>query len=186
MQLAEIIKERRSVHLFEDRPVPLELITELLDTAVWGPNHKLTQPWRFIVVHGNGKRRIADYVIQNAGKRERDPAKLEELQQRLSAKMLAVPMFVLLVMKEHPHPVVREEDYASASCLIHNLSLLCWEQGLGMVWETYGLIHEEGYREMLGVQPGEKIVGSLHIGYPGKVPAAQPRIPARERLTVIE
>ena len=186
MQLAQIIKERRSVHLFEDRPVSLELVTELLDTAVWVPNHKLTQPWRFIVVHGDGRRKIAEYVRAQAANRERDPAKLEELQQRLSAKMLGVPMFVLLVMKEHPHPVVREEDYASASCLIHNLSLLGWEHGLGMVWETYGMIHEESYRDMFGVQPGEKIVGSLHIGYPAKVPAAQPRIPARERLTVFE
>lgn len=47
-------------------------------------------------------------------------------------------------------------------------------------------MYQSEFRAALGVQPGEKIVGVLHVGYPQKVPAAQPRISAADRLTIIE
>lgn len=186
MELAQLIRERRSIHQFEDHPVPVELVKELLDTAVWVPNHKLTQPWRFVLVHGEGRRKLAEASRACAEKREREPQKSKELGQKFYDRFMSVPVFLAVVMKEHPHPVVREEDYASTSCIIHNFSLLAWERGLGLVWETYPLLHAPEFREALGVQPGEKIVGSLHLGYPAKVPAAHPRIPAAQLLTVID
>lgn len=186
MELAQLIRDRRSVHQFEDRPVSIELVKELLDTAVWVPNHKMTQPWRFVIVQGEGRRRLADIARSGAEKRERDPEKSKELGQKFYDRFMSVPMFVAVVMTENTHPVVWEEDYASTSCIIHNFSLLAWEQGLGLVWETYPLLHSPEFREALSVKPGEKIIGSLHLGYPAKVPAAQSRIPAAELLTIID
>lgn len=184
MDLARLIKERRSVHQFEDRSVSPELVTELLDTAVWVPNHKMTQPWRFVMIHGEGRRRLAE--IARTGAEKRDPANAQELGAKFYNRFMSVPMYVAVVMKEDTHPVVREEDYASASCLIHNFSLIAWEQGLGLVWETYPLLHNPEFRDAFGVRPGEKMIGSLHLGYPAKIPQPQPRIPARELITVID
>ncbi|TXK80630.1 nitroreductase [Paenibacillus sp. N3.4] len=186
MELAQLLKERRSVHVFENRPVALELVKELLDTAVWVPNHRMTQPWRFVIVQGEGRRKLADIVRTLREKNESDPAKAKEIGQKFYDKFMSIPMFLAVVMTEHTHPVTREEDYASTSCLIHNFSLLAWEQGIGLVWETYPLLHLTEFREALGVKPGEKIVGSLHVGYPAQVPAAQKRKSARELVTLIE
>ncbi|NHN29679.1 nitroreductase family protein [Paenibacillus agricola] len=186
MQLTQLLKERRSVHRFQDREVPIELVTELLDTAVWVPNHKMTQPWRFVIVHGEGRKRIAEISRTAVGKRERDPEKSKELGQKFHDKFMAVPMFVVVLMKESPAITVREEDYASTSCLIHNFSLLAWEQGIGLVWESYPLLSDNAFRTALGIQPGERAIGSLHVGYPEQIPAAQPRIPAAELITIIE
>ncbi|ASS73694.1 nitroreductase [Tumebacillus algifaecis] len=186
MELTQLIQARRSIHQFEDRPVDLELVKNWLNTALWVPNHKMTQPWRFVVVQGEGRRKLADVARAGAEKRERDPQKSKELGQRFYDRFLAVPLFVAVVMKEDPNPAVREEDYASTSCLIHNFSLLAWEQGVGMVWETYPLLHAPEFRAAFGVGPGERIVGSLHVGYPAKVPDAKPRIPVEQLLTVID
>ncbi|SFM05633.1 Nitroreductase [Paenibacillus sp. 1_12] len=186
MNLAQLLKERRSVHRFQSREVPVELVTELLDTAVWVPNHKMTQPWRFVIVRGEGRKRIAEISRNNVGKRERDPEKAKELGQKFYDKFMAVPTFVVVVMKENPAISVREEDYASTSCLIHNFSLLAWEQGIGLVWESYPLLSDNAFREALGIEPGERAIGSLHVGYPEQIPNAQPRIPAAERITVID
>lgn len=185
MELARLMKERRSVHVFEDRPVPQQLLEQILDTAVWVPNHKMTQPWRFILVIGEGRRRFARLGEALAAARERNPDKRAEFARKFYDKMMAVPAFLIVVMKEDPQLSVREEDYASTSCIIHNIGLLAWEQGLGLVWETYGFMHSPQFREALGICPGEKTVGSLHIGYPAKIPPAQPRIPAAERLTIL-
>ncbi|MBQ11482.1 MAG: hypothetical protein CMJ45_08030 [Planctomyces sp.] len=35
---------------FQDNPVVKEVVERLLSTAVWAPNHRLTEPWRFFVV----------------------------------------------------------------------------------------------------------------------------------------
>ncbi|MDQ7860458.1 nitroreductase family protein [Peribacillus frigoritolerans] len=76
--------------------------------------------------------------------------------QRGYNKLISVPMFVAVIMEENPNPMTREEDYAATSALIQNFSLLAWEQGIGMIWETYGMIHSDEFREALGVKPGEK------------------------------
>ncbi|GGD83965.1 nitroreductase family protein [Paenibacillus nasutitermitis] len=185
MELAKLLKERRSVHVFEDREVPLETVQELLETAVWVPNHRMTQPWRFVIIYGDGRKRLGALNPRGKGGFEKDPAKVAEMAQKFHNKMMGVPMYVVVLMKEHPVLGVREEDYASTSCIIHNLSLLLWEQGIGMVWESYGFMHDTGYREAVGACPGEKVVGSLHLGYPERVPAAQARIPASQLTTVI-
>lgn len=186
MELARLLRERRSVHVFEDRPVSLELVGELLDAAVWVPNHRMTQPWRFVAVRGEGRMRLVEAARAIQERREKDPEKRKEAGNRMAGKLMGVPLLLLVVMREDPNPVTREEDYASCACIIHNLSLLAWEQGLGAVWETYPLLVHPLFREALEVGAGEKIVGSVHIGYPAKVPAAQSRIPAAERLTVID
>jgi nitroreductase len=186
MELAQLIRERRSVHRFEQKEVCLPLIQELLDTAVWAPNHKMTQPWRFVIVHGEGRKRIAEIARRSSSKRERDPEKADELGERLYAKLMSVPLFIVVLMKEDPVIATREEDHASTSCLIHNFTLLAWEQGLGLVWETYPMMHDSPFREALGIMPGERAVGSLHVGYPSQIPAPQARIPAAQLITVID
>ncbi|MBP1966120.1 nitroreductase family protein [Paenibacillus aceris] len=186
MELTKLIRERRSVHQFEDRPLSVEFVTELLDTAVWVPNHRMTQPWRFVIILGEGRQKLAEIVRKFREANEPDPEKAKEIGQKLYNKFMSVPMFIAVVLQVNANPTIAEEDYASAACLIHNFSLLAWEKGIGMVWETYPLLKVEAFREAFGVKPGERIIGSLHTGYPGRILSAQERIPAGERLTVIE
>jgi nitroreductase len=46
----EIIKTRRSIRRFLDKPVPLEVLDELLEAARWAPSGGNSQPWVFVVV----------------------------------------------------------------------------------------------------------------------------------------
>ena len=186
MEVAQLIRDRRSVHVFDGRPVPAELVLSLLETAVWVPNHRMTQPWRFVLLQGEGRERIANAARILNENWQWDAAKKEETGLKYYRKIMSVPTFLMVIVEEDAHPIVREEDYAAASCLIHNFSLLAWEQGIGMVWETYPLLHETIFRDAVGVRPGERIVGSLHLGYPSRLPKAQPRIPAAERFTVVD
>jgi nitroreductase len=157
---------------------------EMLDTAVWVPNHRLTQPWRFILTYGEGLKKIADAVRKIKENKEEDPLKKQEIGQKFYDKIMSVPMILTVVMRENPNEVVREEDYASTSCVIHNFGLLAWEKGIGMVWKTPGWLHDPIFREAMEIQPKEKVVGNLHIGYPAQIPPARSRIPASQ-LTMI-
>ncbi|MNP55151.1 putative NAD(P)H nitroreductase YdjA [compost metagenome] len=139
----------------------------------------MTQPWRFVIVYGEGRKRIAE--IHSKGK----PQETTKAQDFYN-KMMSVPMFIAVVMQENPVINIREEDYSSTSCLIQNFSLLAWEQGIGVVWKSYGFMHEALYREALGITPGERVVGSLHVGYASQVPKAQPRVSAANLITIID
>jgi nitroreductase len=185
LNLSNIIKERRSIGQFADRPVSRELIAELLDTAIWVPNHYVTEPWRFIFVEGEGKRRIAEAQKTLAQKWISEPQKKEEQGKKAYENMMNIPAFLIVVMKEAANPMTREEDFASTCCVIQNFSLLAWEKGIGCIWKTYGLMYQRDFRELLGIEPGEKVVGVVHIGYPSNIPTAKPRKLANERLTLI-
>lgn len=183
MELAQIIRGRRSIHRFKEQEVDRQLITDLLDTAVWGPNHRLTQPWRFIIASGDARKLIAEACRTMNAYWEPDPSKKAATGQKYYDKIMGNPMIITVVMKENPYLQIREEDYAATATVIHNLSLLAWEQGIGMVWETYPWLNERVFREAVGVQPGERAVGNLHVGYPAVIPSPRPRTPAAELTT---
>lgn len=46
----EAVRRRRSVRMFSDRPVPLELIETVIATAGTAPSGANKQPWRFVAV----------------------------------------------------------------------------------------------------------------------------------------
>src|SRR5437763_15722051 len=54
----ESIRTRRAIKEYDEKPVPREIIEELLDAAHWAPNHHLTHPWRFHVFTGAGRERL--------------------------------------------------------------------------------------------------------------------------------
>lgn len=50
MDIFDAIKGRRSVRYYQDRPVPGDVVQELLEFAVYAPSGSNRQPWRFALV----------------------------------------------------------------------------------------------------------------------------------------
>ena len=63
-EITEVIKNRRSIapEKFSSRQVHREQIELLLNNAIWAPSHGMTQPWRFKVFMGDGRKRIAEFL----------------------------------------------------------------------------------------------------------------------------
>ncbi|MEE8413191.1 MAG: nitroreductase family protein [Dehalococcoidales bacterium] len=49
-ELAQVIKERRSIRKWQDKPVPEELLLSAIELATWAPNNGNRQNWRFYLV----------------------------------------------------------------------------------------------------------------------------------------
>lgn len=179
--IAKIIKERRTIRTFKDDPVSDELLLELLNVAIWAPNHENRQPWRFLLYKGEGRAALGDAMLQTYTGEDR-----ERYGKRKLEYFLEVPAHLVVVLKEDTRQKQWDEDYAAACALIQNFQLAAWEQGVGVVWKTNRYNYETNFREAIGIQPGEKIVGILHIGYPEVIPAVQKRTPAEELLTIID
>ena len=52
MDIVTAVKERRSIRMFKPKPVPRELISELVEQARWSPSWGNTQAWELYVVTG--------------------------------------------------------------------------------------------------------------------------------------
>ena len=50
MQLVDSIRQRRSIRQFLPKPVPDEIIKDIISEAVWSPSWGNTQQWEMMVV----------------------------------------------------------------------------------------------------------------------------------------
>lgn len=188
MSIVQTIRKRRSVYDFKPESLTNATVADILECAVWAPNHKNTQPWRFLVINGATKRKLADIYrkIQVGKTKSDDPAVLEIASQKGFEKLMSKPTIIGVTCLKSPDAFRAREDYASVSCAIHNITLAAWEKGIGMQWSTSGLTTHPEATNILRVDTAkEEIVGFLYAGYPAQVPD-QTRIPASELTTWFE
>ncbi|WP_141504892.1 nitroreductase family protein [Paenibacillus luteus] len=186
MSIANTIRSRRSIRQFNDRAVSMELIIQLLNDAVWAPNHGMREPWRFIVVEREGaKEKVSRLILDSMSHMKRIKLLPEKVKQLMRTRLNQVPAHLIVVMKVDKDRHKQEEDYAAVSCLIQNFQLLAWEKELGMIWSTMEFIRSPLFHEGVGIQPNEQVVGMLHMGYFDKMPKGKPRTPAEKKLTVL-
>ena len=64
-QINELIRNRRAIFppmYQKDKPIPREIILQILENANWAPTHKLTEPWRFKIFEGTALQRLSDFM----------------------------------------------------------------------------------------------------------------------------
>lgn len=175
-----VLLTRRTVKAFLDRPVPRELIARLIDSAVWAPNHRTIEPWRFYVFDGEARARLAEVaaaitrgkVLGGGGA----PEAAERKAAGAAAGWASVPALLYVTALSDPDPEMDLENYGAACCAVQNLSLLAHAAGLGTSWSSGAVAAADGLRELAGAGADERMVGLIRIGYPD--PAA-PAPPAR-------
>ncbi len=178
-----LIRERRTIRLFNGKPLLKETIVGLLEAAVWAPVHSRKEPWRFILFMDEGRRQFADAVLHTFSKEERE---------RWERKLLIdycelMQAHLLVVIEADPRQREWEDAVGAGAALIQNLQLLAWEQDIGVVWKTNAYNFDPDFCRLTGVKPGERIIGTLHLGYfdQDKLPKPRPRTPVSELLTFI-
>lgn len=180
VSIAKVIRERRSIKTgYKSDAVSEEFVLELLNDAVYAPNHGLREPWRFLFVSSENKQTFIERMM---------PVFTPDNQQRRRELFNEPAAFLIVIMKEDPRQKQWEEDFCATSALIQNFQLLAWERGLGVVWKTNPHNLDPKAHNVLGVQPGEKIIGFLHLGFfdPADAPKAAPRTPAEQKFIRFE
>lgn len=179
--LARIVRERRTIRKYTGQPIPDELIHKLLNDAAWAPYHSAEEPWRFVLFSDDGRITFTKAVL--ATYTEDELEKYGETARQDYCENAAVHLIVIAKAQSHP----REAEDALLACagFIQNLQLLAWQQGIGIVWKTGEYNEDLRFHSAVGVQPGEKVAGTLHMGYyrPEQLPKPRPRRQT-EQLTV--
>lgn len=184
MDVRDAIRSRRTIFAFDPgRPVDRQTIAACLEAAVWAPNHKLTEPWAFYVLHGPVKERLARLRGEVRRSLFSDPAapKAAASGEKVYHEMMAAPVVILVTSQLVPDDPLREkENYAAVACAIQNFMLAAWAERLGVYWGTGPLTRYQPVFDLLQIPPGREIVGCLLVGYPAEVPQ-QRRTPAEAK-----
>ena len=176
ISLREYLATRRSIPAFQmGGPGPgTAEIEEMLKLASRVPDHGKLAPWRFIVYRGEERARISGELAKMALAAKPDLS--EEMIKVESTRLTRAPVVVAVVSKAAPHFKVPEwEQLMSAGAVCLNLLMAANAHGFASNWLTEWYAFDEKAYPLLGVQPGERIAGFIHIGTPQVPPTERPR-----------
>ena len=86
MDTIQNLRTRRSVRIFEDRPIPDEILRQIIETAEYAPSSKNSMPWEYYVLREKEKDNICDIVVAEHPKRGQPFRKREEIMPTTTAK----------------------------------------------------------------------------------------------------
>lgn len=178
--LARIIKSRRSIRRYSDRPVPPETIWRLLETAAWAPSAHNRQPWRFAVLTAAadierlagsmGERLRADRTADGD-----DPADIERDVARSYARLTGAPAIIVVClslaeMDRYPDEHRNRSEWVmaaqSTAMAAQNLLLLAHAEGLGACWICAPLFVPELVQAALALPVDWQPQGLITLGFP--------------------
>lgn len=171
--LDTLIRERRTSLLIDpDRPVDDETVAELVDAAVWAPNHKRTWPWFFTVLRGESRARFGEALARTAS----DIGMREGTVRKLPGKYLRSPVVLLVWCKRTPEDPVRDrEDRFAVAAAVQNLLLAATARGLASHWASLADPLVPTARRVAGVRGGAELIALIYLGHPTDTPAAPER-----------
>lgn len=165
IKLIDYLAVRRSVPAFqmcEPGPSTAE-IEQILTLAVRVPDHGKIAPWRFVVYRGEERVRIGEALLAMA--LEKNPALSEEMIAVERARFTRAPVVIGVISTAGPHVKIPEwEQLMSAGAVCLNLLMAANAHGYVSNWLTEWFAYDEKAHPLLGIKPGEKVAGFIHIG----------------------
>jgi nitroreductase len=189
-ELNSLIKKRRSIFPkdYTGEKVDDAIIQQMLENANWAPTHKFTEPWRFIVYSGEGRKKLAE--LQAAvykQKTEKDGTYKEERYKNLLVKPLESSHIILVYMRRDEKKSVPEvEELGAVFCAIQNMYLTATAYGIGCYLSTGGVTFFEEANAAFGLSHEDKIIGFFNIGTPKNTNQVSRRNPIEEKVVWVK
>jgi nitroreductase len=182
MDVFEAICTRRSIGAVSQDLPPRQVIEEILEAATWAPNHRLTEPWRFIVIAGTAREALGETMARGKVKRHIESGQPWEADyERAKAKALRAPVIIAVAAEPQIGPkVVEFEEITAGAAAIQNMLLAAHALGLGAIWRTGDASYDPGVKAHLGVSESAYLLGFVYLGYPIATSIRAKRTPARE------
>lgn len=177
MKLNEVIKNRVTMTKFLDQEVKVEQVISLLEDSVYAPNHKMREPWRFILIDQKRKE-----VLKSAFRDQVNV--IDPIDEKKFDTIFQAPLVLAVIMKLNQNYTDEIEDLQATAAVIQNFMLLSYEQGIGTAWKTPSFIELDSFKEALGVRVDELIVALVMTGHVNEFNKPKTRISAKNKVTL--
>ncbi|MFB4160460.1 nitroreductase [Geomicrobium sp. JSM 1781026] len=170
MDVFEAIQSRRSVGKVDPHElVDKETLKRILEAGTWAPSHYKTEPWKFFVHTGEGRRSLGKVLRSIAREKmddelsDKDLEKLESTENKPFRAPIVVTVAVEPSTKEK---VIEIEEYAAAHAAAQNMLLAAHALGLGAIWRSGKPMYHKKVRDFYNLSEGGNIVGFIYLGFP--------------------
>ena len=179
----QAIHERRSTRVFQDKPVPPELLEAILDAAIWAPNGSNRQIWRFTAVARPETMQALNAAARAACSAfvpDDDFLPKKKLQQAAGDPDYVFTTAPVLVIASID--ATYQNGMADCVAALQNMFLAAHSLGLGSCYTNAphwleGVPVLRDFLLTLGIPKEHTICGSAAIGYIGKTTPSLPRKP---------
>lgn len=150
----KLARVRRSIRKYSDKPVPDELVREVLNTAILAPSAGNLQAWEFIIVKSNAKKR----GIVNACYG----------QDFIADAPVVIIVCANMMRSGSKYGDRGKKFYAVAdACIVSSyIQLAAADKGLGTVW--VGAFDDDELSHLLSLPDHIRPISVLPLGYPGE------------------
>ena len=147
-QFLEFLKARRSIRMFQEKPIPEKEIEMILEAGRWAPSASNKQPWEFILLE---EKSLLDKI-----------SKMATYGRFIRTAQIAIA----IVGKMNTSPKWYIIDTSLVSM---NMMLMAWSLGIGTCW--IGALKREKVKELLGLSKNDYLLTILPFGYiKGNIP----------------
>ena len=181
MEFQDVVRKRKMVRSFEDRPIPRDLVDRILANAQRAPSAGFSQGWAFLALEGPEQTaRYWDALWQPERRAQfgwNDMFKAPLLVVCLSDKMSYLRRYAesdkgWIDMDEKRWPVPYWDiDTGMAAMLVLMTAV---DAGLGAVF--FGVSDQAKFRETFGVPDELTAIGTIAVGYAKAVDRPSPSL----------
>ncbi|MBI4317918.1 MAG: nitroreductase family protein [Chloroflexi bacterium] len=189
--LDNLIRTRRSIRRYADRPVPRALIEAAIEAATWAPSPHNSQPWRFVVVTDRERKAELAEAMGRDYRRDMEAdgvppsvveARLAESRERFrGSPVLIVVCLCPEGLDEYPDVERRQAEAVmgvqGVAAAIQNLLLAMHSYGLGACWLCAPLFCPATVKTVLGISQDWSPQALIRAGYPAHDPKPPKRRP---------
>ena len=151
-------------------PSPVE-VERILQLGARTPDHGKLFPWRFVVMGPRSRAALAERLAPHAD-RQADPAKARKVLSKLTAPPLTI-LVVSAPVEGHKVPVWEQQLSAGAVCM--NLGHAATAMGYATSWITDWYSYDPQTIALMGLIPGERVAGFIHVGTLAEPALERPR-----------
>lgn len=159
MDTYEAIITRRTIRLFEQRPIPKDILIKILEAARLAPSAMNKQPLEYIVVTKPENREKLFKSLAWAG----------YVQQKRTPPEGKRPVAYIIVLARDKELNLR--NISDASAAMENMILAAWNEGIGSCWICS--VQRDTVKRDFNIPDGYVVYGVLALGYPGERPVIE-------------
>jgi coenzyme F420-0:L-glutamate ligase/coenzyme F420-1:gamma-L-glutamate ligase len=185
----ESLLSRRSIRIYRDDPIPVEVINQLLSVAAQAPSAHNRQPWRWVVVATAAMRHtLAEEMgfefARDLARDGMDDGTIEKMVERSrqrigGAPMLVIPCLTMAEMDPYPDPDRQRCEWQmavqSVALASQNLMLAAHAVGIGSCWICAPIFCPETVRTTLSLPSDWEPQALITLGYPAAPGRIRPR-----------